>query len=79
MSYTAATATFQLTFPEIRWSSISVRTGGSHALFREKSFTCLNTIYQTEFDSLYVMRKTQYQLSWVADVLVGNFPSGQLS
>jgi len=30
------------------------------ALCREKSFTCRNAIYQTEFDGLYVIRKTQY-------------------
>jgi len=55
----AATA-FQLTLPEVCLSNTVLTTRGSQALCREKSFSCRNAIYQTEFDSLYVMRKTQY-------------------
>jgi len=55
----AATATFQLTFREVCWKNIIVTTRCSQALCREMSFTCRNAIYQTEFESLYVMRKTQ--------------------
>jgi len=60
----AATATLQLTFPEVCWSNIIVTTRGPQALCRERSFTCRNAIYETEFDSLYVIRKTQYP-RWV--------------
>jgi len=60
----AATATLQRIFPEVRWSIITATTRGSQALCREKSFTCRNAIYQTEYDSLYVMRKTPYP-RWV--------------
>jgi len=55
-----ATATLQLTFSELYWSNIIVTPRGSQALRCEKSFTYRNAIYQTEFDSLYVMRKTQH-------------------
>jgi len=58
VSYMAATATFQLTFPEVCWSNIIVTNRGSPALCREMSFTCRNAINQTEFDNLYVRRKT---------------------
>jgi len=40
----AATATFQVTFPEVCWSNIIVTTRGSQALCREKSFTCRNAM-----------------------------------
>jgi len=55
-----ATATCQLTFPEVCWSNIIITTRGSQPLCRKKSFTCRNAIYQTKHDTLYVMRKTQY-------------------
>jgi len=56
----AATATFQFTFPVVCWSNNIVTTRVSQALCRAKSFICRNAIHQTEFDSLYVMRKTQF-------------------
>jgi len=40
----AATATFQLTFPEVCWSNIIISTRGSQALCREKSSMCRNAI-----------------------------------
>jgi len=46
MSYMAATATFQLTFPEACWNNIIVRPRGSEAVCRERSFSCHNAIHQ---------------------------------
>ena len=56
---TTATATFQFTFAEPCWSNSSATTRGSQPLCLEKSFTYRNAIYQTEFYSSYVMRKTR--------------------
>jgi len=69
VTYMTVTATFQFTFAEVPvcWSNIIVTSKSSQPLCREKSFTCHNAIYQTKFDSLNVMRKTQYlrwQWSW---------------
>jgi len=44
-----ATATFQPTFPEVCWSNIIGTARCSQPLSREKSFTCRDAIYQTEF------------------------------
>jgi len=50
----AATATFQLTYPEVCWNNIIIITRGSQVLCCEKSFTYRNAIYQFEFDTSLV-------------------------